>query len=78
MPTSRWTEDEDTDLSFPLNSRSIIRIERPARLEPKCASDQQLDIKRRGVRMLVQPRNLGPVAIVSRRPCSLTIAEVKR
>jgi len=24
MPTSRWTEDEDVDLSFPLNSRSII------------------------------------------------------
>jgi len=24
MPTSRWTEDEDADLSFPLNSRSII------------------------------------------------------
>jgi hypothetical protein len=23
-PTSRWTEDEDADLSFPLNSRSII------------------------------------------------------
>jgi hypothetical protein len=25
MPTSRWTEDEDTDLSLPLNSRSITR-----------------------------------------------------
>jgi hypothetical protein len=24
MPTSRWTEDEDADLSFPLNSRSVI------------------------------------------------------
>ena len=24
MPTSRWTEDEDVDLSFPLNSRSVI------------------------------------------------------
>jgi hypothetical protein len=24
MPTSRWMEDEDADLSFPLNSRSII------------------------------------------------------
>jgi hypothetical protein len=24
MPTSRWTEDEHADLSFPLNSRSII------------------------------------------------------
>src|SRR5712671_8057975 len=25
MPTSRWSEDEDTDLSLPLNSRSITR-----------------------------------------------------
>jgi hypothetical protein len=25
MPTSRWSEDEDTDLSLPLNSRSVTR-----------------------------------------------------
>jgi hypothetical protein len=38
MPTSRWTEDEDTDLSFPLNSRSLIRSERAARARTKvCA-----------------------------------------
>lgn len=48
MPTSRWTEDEDADLSFLLNSRSIIRIERGVvRTKGKRASDQQLDIKRR-------------------------------
>src|SRR3977135_4316476 len=34
-PTSRWTEDEDTYLPFLLNSRSIIQIDQPARLEPK-------------------------------------------
>src|ERR1700716_160714 len=39
-PTSRWTEDEDTYLPFLLNSRSIIRIDHPARLEPKLSVRQ--------------------------------------
>jgi hypothetical protein len=39
-PTSRWTEDEDTYLPFLLNSRSIIRIDHPARLEPELSVRQ--------------------------------------
>jgi hypothetical protein len=34
-PMSRWTEGEDMALPFPLNFRSLIRIQRRARLDQK-------------------------------------------
>jgi hypothetical protein len=39
-PTLRWTEDDDAYLSFLLNSHSMIRIDHPARLEPKVSVRQ--------------------------------------
>src|ERR1700737_2970254 len=58
-PASRWTEDGDTYLSPLLNSRSIFLIEAgAARTKGKPAPDQQLETKRRGLRMLFQSRNL--------------------
>jgi hypothetical protein len=39
-PTSRWTEGEDADSWFPLNSRSLIQIQHRARLEANLSERQ--------------------------------------